>query len=95
MRNDSISLDARVSATENDSALIDLVAGESNLMEDLELVVRSDFIDQMLAALEPVDRILVVGHFALDGGEPQTLSADWESGGVIEGAHQAEVESGD
>ena len=73
--NDSISLDARVSATENDSSLIDLVAGESNLMEDLELVVRADFIDQMLGVLEPVDRILVVGHFALDGGEPQTLSA--------------------
>ena len=73
--NDSISLDSRVSATENDSALIDLVAGESNLMEDLEMVVRADFIDQMLASLEPVDRILVVGHFALDGGEPQTLSA--------------------
>ena len=73
--NDSISLDSRVSATENDSSLIDLVAGESNLMEDLELVVRADFIDQMLASLEPVDRILVVGHFALDGGEPQTLSA--------------------
>ena len=73
--NDSISLDSRVSAMENDSSLIDLVAGESNLMEDLELVVRADFIDQMLAVLEPVDRILVVGHFALDGGEPQTLSA--------------------
>ena len=73
--NDSISLDARVSATENDSALIDLVAGESNLMEDLELVVRADFIDQMLASLEPVDRKLVVGHFALDGGEQMTLAA--------------------
>ena len=73
--NDSISLDSRVSATENDSSLIDLVAGESNLMEDLELVVRADFIDQMLASLEPVDRILVVGHFALNGGEPMTLAA--------------------
>ena len=73
--NDSISLDSRVSATENDSALIDLVAGESNLMEDLELVVRADFIDQMLASLEPVDRKLVVGHFALDGGEQMTLAA--------------------
>ncbi len=72
---DSISLDSRVSATGNESALIDLVAGESNLMEDLELVVRSDFIDQMLGSLEPVDRILVVGHFALDGGEPMTLLA--------------------
>ena len=39
-------LDSRVSATENDSSLIDLVAGESNLMEDLELVVRADFIDR-------------------------------------------------
>jgi len=73
--NDSISLDSRVSATENDSALVDLVAGECNLMEDLEMVVRADFIDQMLAALSPVDRQLVVGHFALDGGEQMTLAA--------------------
>ena len=72
---DSISLDSRVSATENDSSLVDLVAGDCNLMEDLELVVRADFIDQMLAALEPVDRQLVVGHFALDGGEQMTLAA--------------------
>ena len=33
-------------------------------------VVRADFIDQM-AALEPVDRILVVGHL-FDGGEPHS-----------------------
>jgi len=72
---DSISLDSRVSATENDSSLVDLVAGDCNLMDDLELVVRADFIDQMLAALEPVDRQLVVGHFALDGGEQMTLAA--------------------
>ena len=71
---DSISLDSRVSATGDDSALIDLVAGECNLMEDLELVVRSDYIDQMLASLDPVDRKLVVGHFALDGGDPMTLA---------------------
>ena len=72
---DSISLDSRVSATENDSALIDLVAGDCDLMEDLEFVVRADFVDQMLAVLNPVDRQLVVGYFALDGGEEMTLAA--------------------
>ena len=87
--NDSISLDARVSAKENDSTLIELVAGDSDLMEDLEMVVRSDFIDQMLMALDPDDRKLVVGHFALDGGEPMTLSAMGKMIGVSrEGARQ-------
>ena len=87
--NDSISLDARVSAKENDSTLIELVAGDSDLMEDLEMVVRSDFIDQMLMALDPGDRKLVVGHFALDGGEPMTLSAMGKMIGVSrEGARQ-------
>ena len=93
--NDSISLDARVSTTENDSSLIDLVAGESNLMEDLELVVRSDFIDQMLASLEPVDRTLVVGHFCFGWWGADDVVGNGQNCGVIEGAHQAEIESGD
>ena len=87
--NDSISLDSRVSATENDSALIDLVAGDCNLMEDLEMVVRSDYIDQMLMSLDPVERQLVIGHFALNGGEPMTLGQLGKTIGVSrEGARQ-------
>ena len=87
--NDSISLDSRVSTMDNDSTLIELVACEADLMEDLELVVRSDFIDQMLAALDPIDRELVVGHFALNGGEPLTLSVMGKQLGVSrEGARQ-------
>ena len=87
--NDSISLDSRVSATENDSTLIDFVAGDCNLMEDLEIVVRSDYIDQMLMSLDPVERQLVIGHFALNGGEPLTLRLLGKTIGVSrEGARQ-------
>ena len=49
----------------------------------------------MLASLEPVDRILVVGHFALNGGGADDAGGDGESCRAVEGTHQAEVESGD
>ena len=67
------SLDSRVSATENDSSLIDLVAG---VKSDGGFPVggEADFIDQMLAALEPWIASWW-SDFALDGGEHQTLSA--------------------
>jgi RNA polymerase sigma factor (sigma-70 family) len=72
---DSISLDARVSSTDGDSTLMQLIAGDINLMDDLDISVRSDFLVGLLDRLEPVDRALVEGHFALGGGEPMTLQA--------------------
>ena len=39
---DSISLDAQVSATDGDSTLMYLVAGDVNLMDDLDIPTRSD-----------------------------------------------------
>ena len=78
---DSISLDARVSATDGDSTLMQLIAGDINLMDDLDISVRSDFLTTLLDRLEPLDRQLIAGHFALDGGEPMTLQAMGESCG--------------
>jgi len=70
---DSISLDAQVSATDGDSTLMYLVAGDINLMDDLDISVRADFLVELLDRLEPVERALIEGHFALDGGDPMTL----------------------
>ena len=64
-------------------------------MEDLELVVRADFIDQMLAALEPVDRILGGGALCVGWWGAADVVGDGQSGRPVEGAHQAEIESGD
>ena len=79
---DSISLDSRVSAMEGDQTLLDVVAGECDLMEDLELVVREDYIEQMLGKLDPVDRQLVIRHFGLHGHQPMTLAAMGKEVGV-------------
>jgi RNA polymerase sigma factor (sigma-70 family) len=73
--NDSISLDSRVLSTDSETSLIDTVTDGEDLMDKLVLSVRADYISSMLARLDEVDRHLVVSHFALNGGEPQTLQA--------------------
>lgn len=72
---DSISLDSRVSATDGESTLMQLVAGNVNLMEDLDVSVRSDFLSGLLDRLDPIERGLIEGHFALHGGDSMTLQA--------------------
>ena len=72
--NDSISLDSRVAGGESDTTLLNVVAGECDLMEDLEMMVRVGYIDEMLDKLDEVDRDIVTHHFALQGGEPLTLT---------------------
>jgi DNA-directed RNA polymerase sigma subunit (sigma70/sigma32) len=44
-------------------------------LDDLEVNVRGDYLDSMLDQLNDVDRKLVIGKFALEGGEPETLQA--------------------
>ena len=72
---DSLSLDARVAATDGESTLLSLVAGDVDLMDNLDITVRSDFISNLLARLDSLETFLVVGHFGLDGEEPRTLQA--------------------
>ena len=70
---DSMSLDAKTLVTDGDCTLIDLISNHENPMDDLVLTVRSDYIVSMLDRLDPVDRRIVVGHFALEGGEPKSM----------------------
>lgn len=70
---DSTSLDAKVVLTDSESSVVDLVTDHHNPMDDLVLTVRSDYIVSMLERLDPVDRQIVVGHFALEGGEPKSM----------------------
>ena len=79
---DSISLDCKVLGSDGDNSLIDLVSDDTDLMEDLELMVRGDYIVSMLNELDEIDRQIVVGHFALNGGEPKTLQAMGKELGV-------------
>lgn len=72
---DSVSLDARVSSKENTSTLLSLVAGDVDLMDSLDITVRSDFISNLMERLDPVEAFLVTKHFGLDGGETMTLQA--------------------
>ena len=65
---DSISLDCKASMDEDGSALVDFVADDCDLMDNLELVVRSDYIDQMLNTLDPIDRQIVGGILRLKVG---------------------------
>jgi len=59
--------------TDSESSVVDLVTDHHNPMDDLVLTVRSDYIVSMLDRLDPVDRQIVVGHFALEGGEPKSM----------------------
>ena len=70
---DSMSLDSKTLATDGDCTLIDLISTYENPMDDLALTVRSDYIVSMLDRLDPVDRRIVVGHFALEGGKPKSM----------------------
>ena len=70
---DSVSLDSRVTATNGESTLMEIVAGDINLMEDLDMTVRADYIFDLMERLDPIDKALIRDHFALDGGDPKTL----------------------
>ena len=72
---DSVSLDSRVAATDGESTLLSLVAGDVDLMDNLDITVRSDFISNLLGRLDSLETFLVVGHFGLDGEAPRTLQA--------------------
>jgi len=72
---DSVSLDSKILGMDSDSTLVDMVSDGTDLMEDLEMTVREDYISQMLKQLDEVDRKIVIGHFALYGGEAKTLQA--------------------
>lgn len=79
---DSVSLDATVSKTEDKSTLLDLIASDCDLMEDLDFLVRGDFLAQLIDSLEPLEQRIVSQYYALDGGEPLTLAAIGKELGV-------------
>ena len=70
---DSQSLDTRLLLTDGDCSLVDVIGTDQNPMDDLLQNVRSDQIASILERLDPIDRQIVVGHFALEGGEPKSM----------------------
>ena len=72
---DSVSLDINLANGDGDSTLMDVVSDGSDLMENLEMLVRSDYVDDLLHKLGEIDRAIVVKHFAMEGGESMSLQA--------------------
>ena len=72
---DSVSLDTRISRNDGESTLLDVVIDDTDLMDDLDMLVRSEYVDDLLMRLSETDRQIVEKHFALFGGEPLTLQA--------------------
>ena len=70
---DSQSLDTRLLMNDGDCSLVDVVGTDDNPMDDLLQHAQSDHIASMLERLDPIDRQIVVGHFALEGGEPKSM----------------------
>ena len=72
---DCVSLDAQVRKQDVDSALLDIIADDS--LEDpldlLNLQLGYDHISDLLAQLEPDDRMIVERSFCFNGSEPTTL----------------------
>ena len=72
---DSVSLDINLANGDGDSTLMDVVSDGSDLMENLEMLVRSDYVDDLLHELSEIDRAIVVKHFSMEGGDPMSLQA--------------------
>ncbi len=79
---DSISLDNKCAKHDSETTLLELMTDGIDPMEDLDLAVRSDYIDSMLDKLDPTDRVIVLRHFGLNGFPQSTLQAIGKDLGV-------------
>jgi RNA polymerase sigma factor (sigma-70 family) len=69
---DCISLDRKIITTDNDVALIDSITDGEHPMDQLQDLWAFEDANDLLARLDPIDRSLLEGLFALKGGEPKT-----------------------
>ena len=73
---DSISLNCPLTngnSHDGYSTLMDVVTDGVDLLENLEMLVRADYVEDLLERLSEIDRKIVIKHFALDGGESMSL----------------------
>ena len=79
---DSISLDNKCARMDSETTLLELMTDGVDPMDDLDMAVRSDYIDIMLDRLDPTDRVIVLRHFGLNGFPQSTLQAIGKDLGV-------------
>jgi len=69
------SLDSKISHADGETRLIDLIASDENLMANLDMVVRTDFVEDLLLKLASDDRFIVGTYFGIYGKDPATLAS--------------------
>ena len=80
---DAGSLDSKVSRTDGETTLLNLVCNEEDdLLAKVETAVRIEAMDSLLERLRPDDRELVLRYYGLEGRDPMTLQALAKEKGV-------------
>ena len=64
---DALSLDAKISTTDGDTELIDIVTDGINIMDDLDLVVNVSYLPDVVNKLDGVDREIIINYYGLNG----------------------------
>lgn len=64
---DALSLDAKISGTDGDTVLIDIVSDGVDIMADLDMVVNANYLTDVVNKLEGVDREIIVNYYGLNG----------------------------
>ena len=73
--NDAISLDARVSSTEDDVLLIDSVSSDLDVFDDVSWGIDLEKVEGMLCKLQPRERYVVECSLGLGTNPPMTFQA--------------------
>ena len=64
---DALSLDAKVQGTDNDTELIHLVTDGLDLMDELNMTVRNNFLEDVVNRLEGIDKQIIIMYYGLNG----------------------------
>tara|TARA_R100000951_G_scaffold114905_2_gene121283 strand:- start:2678 stop:3547 length:870 start_codon:yes stop_codon:yes gene_type:complete len=69
---DCVSLDKFIFKMDTETTLLESITNGEHPMENLEVMMAGDYINQLVAHLNDLDREIVEKVFALKGGEPKT-----------------------
>jgi len=64
---DALSLDAKIATTDGSTELIDIVTDGEDIMEDLHMNVRTNYLQDIVDRLEGLDKEIVINYYGLNG----------------------------
>jgi len=64
---DALSLDAKIATTDGSTELIDIVTDGEDIMEDLHMNVRTNYLQDIIDRLEGLDKEIVINYYGLNG----------------------------